>query len=642
MSTPAVDDKRPKGPEPQHAPVQNTATEDMFEPTEKPNYVASDDESPKAIGVGRVEAFNKVIYHSGKKGKVLLWLLGASVGLTMFAYALDMGITTTIFGTLAASTFKVHSQLGTVNTASQIIRAISKPFIGKLADITSRPTTYVVILAFYAVGFAVAASAHTFTSYTIGICFTSVGKSGLDLLSDIIVADLTPLEWRGFFSACLSLPFIVTVPVNGFIAEGFYDDWRWGLGMFAILVPVLLVPAIVTLYAMQRRGEKAGMVTIADSKDVRTGTSEATPKNLVYWAKLAYRGLVDIDIIGLILLGFAFSLILLPITLAKSADGGWKNSSMIAMIVIGFVILVGFVFFEVFMAPKPLMTKRILKNRAFIAGVIIHTFNQMASSVRNTYFSSYILIIKDWTTYQWTIFLGITTMGLCLIGPVVGLVHRISHRYKSLMIFGAAAKILGYGLLIQPSGRMTQDTARLVAAQLIFCLSSLNVVGARVGVQASVPHDDVASLISIITLWSTLGSSIGSAVATSIWTEQMVDQMHKEMPGVSSSVITKIYGNIKTLKKYGFSDPIRQGGVRAYAIVNGHITIASICLSCIPLIASFFMPNYYLGKQQNAVNNKGLDGEVVDVPNQHIANEAVTTQPERAIFWQKVLALYRK
>ncbi|KAF0315625.1 hypothetical protein GQ607_017112 [Colletotrichum asianum] len=173
-------------------------------------------------------------------------------------------------------------------------------------------------------------------------------------------------------------------------------------------------------------------------------------------------------------------------------------------------------------------------------------------------------------------------------------------------------------------------------------LISLNVVGARVGVQASVPHDDVASLISIITLWSTLGSSIGSAVATSIWTEQMVDQMHKEMPGVSSSVITKIYGNIKTLKKYSFSDPIRQGGVRAYAIVNGHITIASICLSCIPLVASFFMPNYYLGKQQNAVNNKGLDGEVVDVPNQRTPNEAVTTQPERAAFWQKVLALYRK
>ncbi|KAF5664792.1 siderophore iron transporter 3 [Fusarium heterosporum] len=636
---------------PNHEPPARgqTATHEMSELNDKKDFDASDSpvsdhDSHKEIGVGRVEAFNKVLYQSGSKGKLLLWLLGVSIGLTMFAYALDMGITTTIFGTLAASTFGVHSQLGTVNTAGQIIRAISKPFIGKLADITSRPTTYVVVLVFYAVGFAVAASASNFTAYTVGICFTSVGKSGLDLLSDIIVADLTPLEWRGFFGACLSLPFIVTVPVNGFIADGFYQDWRWGLGMFAILVPVLLVPAIMTLYTMQRRGEKAGMVTMADSKDVRLGRSEASSKSLTYWAKLAYRGLIDIDIVGLILLGFAFSLILLPITLAKSAKGGWNNPSMIAMIVVGFVILILFGLYEYYLAPKPLMTRSILQNRAFIAGVVIHIFNQMSSSVRNTYFSSYILIIKEWTTYEWTIFLGITTMGLCIVGPIVGLIHRVSHRYKSLMIFGAATKILGYGLLVNPDGMMTQGTARLVAAQLIFCLSSLNVVGARVGVQASVPHDDVASLISIITLWSTLGSSVGSAVATSIWTEQMVDQMHTEMPDVDSTTIATIYGNIKTLKTYDYLDPIRQGSIRAYSIVNGHITIVSICLSCIPLLASFFMPNFYLGKQQNAVNSKGLDGEVVDVPVQNRACDAATAQnrSEPATFWQKVAALYRK
>src|SRR5689334_29111 len=37
------------------------------------------------IGVSRVEAFNKVLYQSGKSGKILLWLLGISIGLTMFA-----------------------------------------------------------------------------------------------------------------------------------------------------------------------------------------------------------------------------------------------------------------------------------------------------------------------------------------------------------------------------------------------------------------------------------------------------------------------------------------------------------------------------------------------------------------------------
>ncbi|CAK7214621.1 hypothetical protein SEUCBS140593_002243 [Sporothrix eucalyptigena] len=618
----------------QHQPNTNT-THEIFDSDKK----EADEIVAERHGVSRVEAFNKVLYQSGKKGKTLLWMLGISIFLTMFVYALDQGITSTIFGTLAASTFGVHSEIGTVSTASQIIRAISKPFIGKLADITSRPTTYVIILVFYVVGFVVAASAETFPAYTVGVCFTSVGKSGLDLLGDIIVADLTPLEWRGFFSACLSLPFIVTVPINGFISSGFYGNWRWGLGMFAIMVPVLMLPAIITLYTMQRRGKKAGMVTMADSKNVRTGRSEASAGNIQHWAALLYNGLIEIDIVGLVLLGFAFSLILLPFTLAADAEGGWNNPSMIAMIVVGFVLLFIFAAFEYFLAPKPLMTHNILKNRAFVAGVIIHTFNQLASAVRNTYFSSYILIIKNWTTYQWTIFLGITTMGLCIVGPFVGLIHRSTHRYKTVMVFGAAAKVLGYGLLIQGNGNMTQDTARLVAAQLIFCLSSLNVVGARVGVQASVPHDDIASLISIITLWSTLGSSVGSAIASAIWTNQMLNQMRVELPGVPEATIDKIYGSIKTLRTYAWDDPIRQGSIRAYAIVNGHITTASICLSVVTLFASLCMPNFYLGKQQNAVDNKGLDGSAVAVPT---TSEEVEVTTESRPIWKKLLAWYHK
>ncbi|CAG9955496.1 unnamed protein product [Clonostachys rosea f. rosea IK726] len=598
------------------------------------------------VGVSRVEAFNKVLYQSGKSGKVLLWLLGSSIFLTMFAYALDLGITTTIFTTLASSTFGQHSSLAAVTTAGQIIRAISKPFIGKLADITSRPTTYVVILVFYVLGFVVAATANSFAAYTVGLCFTSVGKSGLDLLSDIIVGDLTPLEWRGFFGASLSIPFVVTVPINGFIAEGFEDNWRWGLGMFAIIVPVLLLPAIFTLYSMQRRGEKMGMVTMAASKRVRAGVTEdpqESKRGFMFWMKLFYEGLIDIDIGGLIILGFAFSLILLPFTLAKSAKGGWGSPSIVAMLVVGFVLLIAFVLFEMYLAPKPLMTKHIIKNQTFLAAVTIYTFNQMASSVRNTYMSSYIYIIKEWTTYEWTIFMGITTMGLSIMGPIVGLIQRKTHRYKSMMVFGAVARVLGYGLLVQSDGHMTQDTARLIAAQLIFCLGSFNVVGARVGSQASVPHEDMASIISLLTLWSTLGSSIGSAVSSAIWTNEMLDRMHLEMPKVDNSTIAKIYANITKLRSnYSFTDPVRQGAIRAYAYVNGHIAITALVLACLPLIATFFMPDFYLGKQQNAVTNTGLDGDRVDVPQRQSRLNEGADQGKAKSFYQKLVAAYRK
>jgi hypothetical protein len=174
-------------------------------------------------GVKKVERFSHVLYHSGRSGRLLLYILAASIGLTMFGYALDQGITSQ-FTVIAASSLGHHAEISAVQTAASIIRAISKPFLGKLSDITSRPTCYLIVLIFYVIGFVVAATCHDIAAYVIGISFTAFGKSGLDLLGDIIVADLTPLEWRAFWSGLLSSPFIITVFINGFIADAMIPD----------------------------------------------------------------------------------------------------------------------------------------------------------------------------------------------------------------------------------------------------------------------------------------------------------------------------------------------------------------------------------------------------------------------------------
>jgi hypothetical protein len=124
----------------------------------------------------------------------------------------------------------------------------------------------------------------------------------------------------------------------------------------------------------------------------------------------------------------------------------------------------------------------------------------------------------------------------------------------------------------------------------------------------------MASIISLLSLWSTLGSSVGGAIAAAIWTDMMPAQLRQELPDASDALITKLYGSITAVTKYEFDDPIRQGVIRAYAQVSGHIAICAVCLAAVPLIATFAMPDFYLGKQQNAANAKGLDGEVVEVP----------------------------
>ncbi len=66
----------------------------------------------------------------------------------------------------------------------------------------------------------------------------------------IIIADITTLKWRGLVSSLVSAPFIVNAFVGSNIATQVLgrSGWRWGYGMFAILIPAALSPLLVTLF----------------------------------------------------------------------------------------------------------------------------------------------------------------------------------------------------------------------------------------------------------------------------------------------------------------------------------------------------------------------------------------------------------
>ncbi|UZJ54080.1 hypothetical protein CBS101457_003400 [Exobasidium rhododendri] len=482
-----------------------------------------------------------------------------------------------------------------------------------MSDLTSRPTIYTIVLLFYVLGFIVAASASTFPAYVVGICFTAFSKSGLDLLSDIIVSDLTPLHWRQFFLAMLSSPYFITTYIGGFVSNGLVPDhWRWGAGMFAIMMPVLLSPVILLLYYMQWKAQKLGMVSLAD-KGVRRKGIEFKYKDMRL-VQVLKQSAIEIDLVGLILLGFGFALLLLPFSLAKNSKGGWDNPSMIAMLVVGFVSLALYGLWEQFCAPIPMAPRRVLRNRAFLLAISIQVFSQLASAVESQYFSSYIYVTNQWTNYQWTVFINTDTVGLCFWGIVNGLLQRRFHRFKIFLVFGGVCKILAYGLLVQSDARSTTSTARLAIVQVLLGFGAFSVGGARIASQAAVAHRDLATVIFTVSLWSSLGAAVGAAISSAIWTNRMIENMVEELPNVPMSTITTIYGSIKTLRTYAPDDPIRQGAIRAYQRTNGILFITAACLAIIPFACSLFIPNFYLDSRHNLLTNKDLDGNIVSSP----------------------------
>ena len=90
--------------------------------------------------------------------------------------------------------------------------------------------------------------------------------------------------------------------------------------MFAILVPVSLSPLIVTLFWAERKAKKLGLV-----QDVRAPTRSSTSTSIV---KRVWKFIDQLDLIGLVILGAAVALILLPLTLTQTAKGGWHNGEL--------------------------------------------------------------------------------------------------------------------------------------------------------------------------------------------------------------------------------------------------------------------------------------------------------------------------
>ncbi|KAE8327843.1 hypothetical protein BDV39DRAFT_204557 [Aspergillus sergii] len=232
-----------------------------------------------------------------------------------------------------------RSQVGSEDVvAHRGISALSKPFIEKISDIKSRPYTYTLVLSFYVFGYIIVATCRTIAGYVVDV-FVVIGSSGLDLTNDNIVADLTPLEWHGFMSSMISTPFII----NPWFVAKIVDPidtkghWRWGYGMFAI-IPVALGPAIATLIYLDCEAKQNGIVNIAssnvtrraagnfaerESRDVPRGTVSARaagPSEL--WMQSVRRILDELDAFGLALLGFGWSLLLLPF-FSQDLRGWW-------------------------------------------------------------------------------------------------------------------------------------------------------------------------------------------------------------------------------------------------------------------------------------------------------------------------------
>ncbi|KAJ6779890.1 hypothetical protein PWT90_08662 [Aphanocladium album] len=230
------------------------------------------------------------------------------------------------------------------NIAFLLLVTIVQPIYTTLSDVLGRKIPLYAAFVLFFVGSIVFAVAQSLPVIILGRAIQGLGCGGIDVLNEIIVADITTLKERAFYIGMFSVPMALGTVLGPILGAVFteYASWRW-IGW--INLPLVAVCLPLTIFCLRLK-----------------------PMPDTFREQLA-----RIDWLGIILFTFGAVLFTLPLSWAGAMFpwGSWKT---IVPLVIGVVILVIFGWYESKPA-EPVFPHRIFRNRtaaATLAGSFVH------------------------------------------------------------------------------------------------------------------------------------------------------------------------------------------------------------------------------------------------------------------------------
>ncbi|KAJ9299746.1 hypothetical protein DTO271G3_2630 [Paecilomyces variotii] len=558
------------------------------------HYDTDDDltsESEVQEGVRKIEAISRTWT---QRALVVAYL---SIFLMAFCTSLE-GQTVSSLSAYATSSFSKHSLISTVLVVQNVVNAVIKPPMAKVADVFGRFEAFCVSIIIYILGYIQMAASTNVQTYASAQIFYSAGSTGLQILQQVFIADSSDLLNRAMFALLPELPFLGTVWIGPMIADAVlrHSSWRWGYGMWAIILPAAFLPLGLTLLLNQRKARRLNLIKPRAWKG--TGWVDAL-RNTWY----------DLDMFGLILLSSAVALILIPLTLAANAKDGWKNNNIIAMIVVGLFCLILLPGWETSkkLAPKPLLSLHLLKQRTVLAGCALAFFYFMAFyfSVQ-PYLYSYLQVVQNFDVSS----AGRVTQTFAFTSTIAAfcasILIKYTRRYRPYVTAGCVIYIGGLlsMLLYRTEG---SSPAQILATQIIVGTGGglLN-VPVQLGVQASANHQEVAAATAMFLTSLEMGGAVGAAISGAVWTHSIPKKLRLYLPPESQKDAAEIYGKLTKALSYPMGSPTRIAINRAYQETMNSLLGLAI-LAVIPLIPlSLLMKNYNLDKL-----SQGMKGKVI-------------------------------
>ncbi|BGP28642.1 hypothetical protein JCM10296v2_000378 [Rhodotorula toruloides] len=530
----------------------------------------------KSRGVRQMEALSN---RMSLKYRILLY---GGFALLAYVMSLDQYTNRSYLSAATSVSFAAHSTLTTISALKSVFQAVSQPPIAKIADVAGRIECYALCVFLYALGYIVVASAQNIYAYAAGTSINVLGITGLFLLQNIIIADISSLRNRLFWSIFPSIPGTINVWVSGNITQSLLGKanqdasmWRWGIGMFCILTPALAVPVMLTLGIGMRKSKKAVEPAPVSNGAPRRSFRQKTVS--VFWS---------LDIIGLLLLVGGFGMLLTIITIANGKGSHWNDPHSIALLTVGGILVVGFVLWERFGARHPLIPFALLTNRTVIVCFFLAVIHPAAGGVIGSYFYTYLLVAGDQTTLSATRITSIASFTGTLTAAVMGIVVRYIRVLKPVIILGFCIEVLAFGLMIRyrDAGASKGDLAvvQLVRGFGVGCIG----FPVQAAIQSVSKHEHLGAITAGYLTVYYLAGGVGSAIGGGIWSNSVPGKMRSYIS--NSTLAAQAYANpIGLIAKYPPGTPVREAMSRAHGETQRILSITGTALAAVGLLVAF-------------------------------------------------------
>lgn len=542
----------------------------IFDPHVAVVTTKTHDNQNKADGAKEIETMRSLF---SKKELFFSWI---SLLLVSTCIALESQ-TVNIYSTFATSHFHQLSLLSALGVVRSVMYTASRPTVAKLADVLGRVEALIVAVVFFTIGFIMLAAGQNIGTYFAAHIFYVSGQVGIQFMEQVFAADTSNLNNRTFFLclpnfAYLFAPWIAAPITNGIIKHSTY---RWGYGMWCIIMPVVSIPVCIILFRLKLRARSMGLEY---GKAVRNFKSTVR----------------QFDLVGLILFTGGLCLLFLGVTLATTPKS-WGQAHILVLIILGPILLVLFPIWEIFVPKYPFMPFYVISNRTMFSTCFLIFCYALAYFLYGTYYVPWLMVCKNLSTK------AATNTSVCFIvastvSSFIGAAYaKFFRRIKPVVVAGAAIYMLGIGLTYNYR-KPEHHLGQFIVAQCVEGVGSGFLQTPMLSmVHAVVPHHNVITATAIYQSIMTVGSIVAEAIAGALYRQSYPKQLAKHATFLTPEQIHMVTNNIMAPLKYKWGTPERTAIVTAFNDIYRRLLYPPIIIAGFIFIGTLTLPNVYLG-----------------------------------------------